>query len=97
MVKLQVIADQDEVSPLIRSAILAEIKRLELGLHKTQKAIRQFEEKYRISSEIFLRDYAAEDLDGGDAEYIEWAGELDIQQDILEDLRKLQAIEYVAQ
>jgi hypothetical protein len=95
MVKLEIISDMEDVTPIIETAISTEIKRLEIGLRKTEREIQRFEEKYSVSSDVFLNEYAAEDLEGGDEEYIQWAGEIEIQHQILEDLRKLQAIEYV--
>ncbi len=96
MTKLKIISDKEGTTDIIKSAISAEIKRLELGLNKTNKEIKKFEEKYKISSESFLKEFAAEDLKGGDDEYIRWSGELKIRDKILEDLKKLKDIEYVA-
>ncbi len=96
MTKLKIISDKEGTTDIIKSAISAEIKRLEVGLNKTNKEIKKFEEKYKISSEIFLKQLTAEDLKGGDDEYIRWAGELKIRDRILEDIKKLKDIEYVA-
>lgn len=96
MTKLKIISDKEGTTDIIKSAISAEIKRLELGLNKTNKEIKKFEEKYKVLSKIFLKEFAAEDLKGGDDEYIRWAGELKIRDKILEDLKKLKDIEYVA-
>ena len=96
MRKVKIISDKEGTTDIIKSAISAEIKRLELGLNKTNKEIKKFEEKYNISSENFLKEFVAEDLKGGDDEYIRWSGELKIRDKILEDLKKLKDIEYVA-
>ena len=65
MTTLKIISDKEDVVDIIRSAISSEIKRLEIGLNKTNNEIKKFEEKYKISSEIFLREFTAEDLGGG--------------------------------
>ncbi len=96
MGKLKIISDKEDISDIVKSAILAEIKRLEVGLNKTNKEIRRFEEEYKILSEVFLKKITAEDLRGGDDEYIRWAGELKIRERILEDLKRLKDIEYVS-
>jgi hypothetical protein len=96
MRKVKIISDKEGTTDIIKSAISAEIKRLELGLNKTKKEIKKFEEKYNIPSENFLKEFVAEDLKGGDDEYIRWSGELKIRDKILEDLKKLKDIEYVA-
>ncbi len=98
MIKLQIHSEaNDSAVEIIKSAIAAEIKRLEIGLQKTERHIQQFEQAYNISSEKFIADFAAENMKHGDAEYIEWAGELSIRDRVAEDLKRLREIEYVAQ
>lgn len=97
MVKLQISSDQQNVLPIIQSAISAKIKRIEIGLRKTEQEIQKFEAKYHIPSEQFINEYTAEDLEGGDEEYISWMGELKLRQAIHEELQVLQQIEYVTQ
>jgi len=96
MSKLRIISDKEDISNIIRSAISAEIKRMKIGLNKTNREIKNFEDKYKISSATFLKQYTAEDLKGGDEEYIRWAGELKILEGIQEDLEKLRNIEDVS-
>jgi hypothetical protein len=96
MGKLKIISDREDISDIVKSAISAEIKRLEVGLNKTDKEIKRFEDEYKISSEIFLKEFTAENLKGGDIEYIRWVGELKIREKILEDLKNLKGIEYVS-
>ena len=95
MSKTRIIFDEYDVSEIVRSAIDAEIKRLEIGLEKTNREIRKFEEKYSLASSEFLERITADELQGGDADYIKWAGELKIRERILKDLGKLKDIEYV--
>ena len=46
MIKLSIQTDaKDGVVAIIQAAIAAEIKRLELGLHKTNKTIEKFERR----------------------------------------------------
>lgn len=97
MVQLRVISDQQHAIPVIQSAIAAKVKRIEIGLRKTEQEIQKFESKYRLSSEEFMTDCTAEDLDGGDDEYISWMGELQLRQAIREELQLLSNIEYVTQ
>ena len=96
MTTIKILSDQKDMPEIIRSAILAEIKRLEMGLKKTEKEIKAFEDKYKISSEVFSDQFGAEDLPGGDEEYVKWEGELKVHQRILEDLKRLKEIEYVS-
>jgi hypothetical protein len=81
----------------IQSAIASKMKRIELGLRKTEKEIQRFEEKYNMSSDQFLHDCTAEDLTEGDDDYVSWMGELQLRQAVLEELHLLQDIEYAVQ
>ena len=96
MVKLEIKSDQKGVSLLVKSAISAEIKRMEIGLNKTEQEIEKYENKYQVDSNVFLKDITAEDLKGGDNEYIKWTGEIKLKERILDDLSKLKDIEYVS-
>lgn len=95
MSKLRIVSDEKDTAEIVKSAIAAELKRLEIALNGTAKEIKKFEDKYRVSSDVFLTEFTAEDLQGGDEEYIRWAGEIKIRERILDDLQKLKDIEYV--
>ncbi len=97
MLRLHVASDQQNALPVIQSAIAAKMKRIELGLRKTEKEIQRFEEKYNMSSDQFLHDCTAENLVGSDDDYVSWMGELQLRQAVLEELHLLQDIEYAVQ
>lgn len=95
MIRVQIQSDaQDGALDLIRSAIAAEASRLELGLKATERHLKIFEERYHVTSEEFLSRFAAEDLAGGDIEYVAWAGELKIHERIVAQLESLRSIDY---
>jgi hypothetical protein len=79
---------------LVRSAIESEIARLELALKLAMKRLIPFEEKYGVTSDYFIAEMTAEDLEGQDEEYVHWAGEYRLMQRLQEKLRKLQDIDY---
>lgn len=86
--------DANEVLSLVRSAIEGEIKRLELALTLAEERLVPFEKKYGVTSEHFIANMAAEDLESGDDEYIHWAGEYKLRQRLRDKLKKLQEIRY---
>ncbi len=93
MIKLEIVSDiEDDIESLIKSAINFEITRLEIGLNKTVREIRKFENKYQVSSDTFLKEYTTEDLENGDDEYISWMGEIKINEKMMEELSHLKAI-----
>ncbi len=95
MVTLRIASDRQNIVPIIQSAIAASLKRMEIGLRKTEREIQKFETKYRVPSEQFLSSYAAEDLDGNDDEYVSWMGELKLRDALREEFQALSEIEYV--
>jgi len=83
-----------DVLPLVKSAIDAEIARLELASEMATKRLLPFEKKYNVASEYFIANFAAEDLEGNDDEYVCWAGEFKLKQRLEKKLKLLKGIEY---
>ena len=86
--------EASEVLPLVQSAIKGEIARLELALKMAEKRLTPFEQKYGVTSDYFMAEMTAEDLAGGDDDYVSWAGEYKLKQRLQEKLRQLQEISY---
>jgi len=82
------------VLPLVRTAIEDEIARLDLALEMANNRLIPFESKYLVTSEYFISNMTAEDLDDGDDEYISWAGEYKLKQRLESKLRQLREINY---
>jgi len=82
------------VMPLVKSAIEAEITHLKLAIKLAKKRLAPFEKKYQVPSDYFIKNMASEDLEGGDDEYISWAGEYELKQRLMKKLCHLQEIEY---
>jgi hypothetical protein len=100
MLQLQIksdLPDIENIQNLIKTAIESEIKNLQRSLSKTNQILLKFEEKYQVSSDFFIDHWTAEDLEGGDDEYVScWAGEIQIKHKLINALQKLEAIEYVS-
>ena len=60
--------NSDKVIPLLRDIIQGETMRLNHSLHLSKKRLMRFESKYKITSEKFMTEWAAEDLPGADME-----------------------------
>ena len=100
MLQLEIKSDAPDleiVQNLVRAAINSEIKHLKRSIGKTNKLLQEFETKYQVSSDLFLSNWTAEDLEGRDDEYVNWAGEIKIKQKLVNALQKLEGIEYVTQ
>jgi hypothetical protein len=90
-------AKPDRAMEMIKDAIANKIALLELSQEKYRKRLDKFEKKYNITSEQFINEWAAEDLEGKDMEYVEWAGEYHFYLDVKEDLNILKSLDYVTQ
>jgi hypothetical protein len=84
----------DKVSEILKDALETEKARVTYSLQLTLSHLEAFEKKYDISSETFNRQWTSEDLEGGDLEYIEWAGEYRFSLALNERLTTLESIEY---
>jgi hypothetical protein len=89
-------ADIPKAVAVIRNAIDKEISRLEKGTERSLERLKQFEDRYQVSSSEFAERFVAEDLDGKDLEYVEWMGEYRLFQQLDEDLTLLKNLTYVA-
>lgn len=63
--------------------------RLRASIKRTRRRLARFEERYAISTDRFLVEMTAEDLEGGDWEYVEWAGEAKLLAGLQAELEEL--------
>ena len=87
-------AKKQDIQPIVKAALAAEAQKLEIGLKRTRDRLRGFEERYGVATTEFMERMTAEDLAGGDLEYVEWVGEYHLLQKIEADLAVLKDIEY---
>ena len=86
----------DKAVEVLKEVMAMESSRLRYSLNLARKRLKKFEAKYNISSEKFIREWAAEDLAGKDLEYVEWAGEYKLFLTMNERLLVLRGIKNVA-
>jgi len=94
VIYIQAKQNGSEILPLVKSAIEAEIARLELASKMAAKRLTPYEKKYNVASEYFMVHLTAEDLDDGDDEYVSWAGEYELKHRLETKLKELRKIEY---
>ena len=95
MANIKIHTEHTSAKNVLSEAVQAEKNRLGYALQLGEKKIDFFEKKYKVSSQVFLREWTAENLEGKDIEYIEWAGEAKLQARLRERLAILKGIEYV--
>ena len=85
------IAISDDVAPVIKDSIHREIILLESKINLAKSEIKQFEEKYHISSSEFLKKFENGDL-GDSQDYFEWWGLVKGLKTLEERLKKAKAV-----
>ncbi|NJN99909.1 MAG: hypothetical protein HC875_40295 [Anaerolineales bacterium] len=73
----------------VLQAIEAYKVRLKAGIERSKRQLAKFEQHYGVDTGHFLQTMAAEDLDGGDLEYVEWAGEARLLEGLEAELTEL--------
>ncbi len=68
--------------------------RLRNSVERTQRRLADFETRYQVTTAHFLKKMTAEDLAGGDLEYVEWAGEAKLLAGLEDELGELEHTHY---
>lgn len=74
----------------VMSAIDAYKSRLKASIARTRRQLAGFEERYGVDTGFFVANLTAEDLEGGDLEYVEWAGEAGLLMSLESELVELE-------
>jgi hypothetical protein len=81
------------IRPLVESALRSESRMIELGLARTQRNLRDFEQKYGMSTPEFYRRLIEDELQES-LDFIEWAGEYKTLVRLQEKRQALQEIQF---
>ncbi|NOZ70743.1 MAG: hypothetical protein GXP38_02335 [Chloroflexi bacterium] len=63
---------------VLKQALQSYDERLQAAIARTRRRLAVYEARYGLTTEEFLATMTAEDLQGGDLEYVEWAGEAQV-------------------
>jgi len=90
-----VIQLQDEAgAQAVMHAVDAYKKRLNSSIERTRRKLTAFEKQYQVDTAHFLQHMTAEDLKGGDEDYVSWAGEAQILEGLECELKELENASY---
>ena len=92
----RMIIELDDASGVrtVVDALEAYKTRLQAGIDRTSRRLAAFEARYGVPTARFLAEMTAEDLQGGDIEYVEWAGEAGILEALEREQQKLTHARY---
>jgi hypothetical protein len=68
--------------------------RLRASIERTQCHLGQFEQRYGVDTAYFMQEMTAQDLEGGDLQCVEWAGEAKLLVGLLSELSELEHARY---
>ena len=83
--------DEAELDHVLGKLLDVTLSRYRLRLERYERDLREFEQRYGMESSSFYQRFEAGEL--GDAmDFFEWAGLYELQQDILEKIRRLESV-----
>jgi len=86
----------DSLKQFIEEALSRRIASLKDGIRRTEEHLQEFESKYQMSTEEFLRRFENDELQHRlDMEFDEWVGESRMLKMLDEKVNKLRGIEFV--
>jgi hypothetical protein len=88
-IQLVIELPDQEGAQVIANALDAYRARLQANIERTRRRLEAFEQRHGVPTGRFLAEMAAEDLPGGDLEYVEWAGEARLLEGLEGELRRL--------
>lgn len=85
------VAISEDVAPVIKNSIHREIILLESKINLVKSEIKQFEEKYHLTSSVFLKKFEKGEL-GDSQDYFEWWGLVKGLKTLEESRKKAKAV-----
>ncbi len=85
--------DSGSLKPLIEGAISEALRLTETGIQRTERRLKEFEEKYQVSTQEFLRRYQNDEM-SETLDLDEWIGESRMLQHLQEKADRLRGIEF---
>jgi hypothetical protein len=88
--KMVIELDEGQGAQTVFSAIEEYKTRIRTEIARGKRRLARFEQKYDVNTDYFLEHMAAEDLEGGDLEYVNWAGEAKLLAGLERELTNLE-------
>jgi hypothetical protein len=85
--------DSGSLKPLVEGAISEALRLTETGIQRTEQRLREFEEKYQMSTQSFLHRYENDEMPET-LDLDEWIGESLMLQRLQDKANRLRGIEF---
>jgi hypothetical protein len=95
--QLKIELESQQAAESVLQALEAYKEHLRQNIARTERHLQAFEERYGVSTSVFITEMTAEDLVGGDLDYIEWSGEFELLKGLQQELQELDRARYQLQ
>jgi hypothetical protein len=82
--------EDEATASAVAHALDAYVKQVRSSIERTRRRLRTFEERHGVSTDVLLNGLTAEDVPGGDMEYVGWTGEARLLDGLLSELHSLE-------
>mgnify|MGYP001575352892 FL=1 len=86
-------AYQYSLKSLVEAALINQLKLLKAGVHRTEKRIREFEEKHRLLTKEFVNRFENDEFEET-LEFAEWIGEYRLLKKLQKKIGILQEVHF---
>ena len=93
-VQLIIELSHEEGIDAVLGALEMRKRRLRDSIMRTKRRLDEPEKAHGVTTSYFLNNMTAEDLAGGDMEYVEWAGEAALLKGLEDELAELEHANY---
>ena len=88
--------DAESLRRMFETALAERLQRLEAGIRRTEERLHEFETKYQMTTEEFLRRFENDEITHRlDMEFDEWIGESLMLDSLREKADRLTGVEFV--
>lgn len=95
--QLTIEVESRQAAQSVLQALEAYKEQLRQSIARTQRHLQAFEARYGVSTKVLLAEMTADDLSGGDLDYIEWTGEFELLKGLQRELQELDRARYQLQ
>jgi hypothetical protein len=95
--QLTIEVESQQAAQSVLQALEAYKDQLRQSIARTERHLQTFEERYGVPTHIFIAEMTADDLVGGDLDYIEWSGEYELLKGLQQELQELDRVRYQLQ
>jgi hypothetical protein len=82
-----------QLKPIVEAALTNELRLIEAGIRKTERALKKYEDKYRVKTKDFINDYEKDKLEET-MDFMEWIGEFRLLERLHEKADTLRSIRF---